>query len=95
VRTDLSFSFQQRFGSATCSAVRAVQVLNVFDQFQVFNLTNAISTAVLTANDDRIGLRSSTHSPRPGSWHALGFRRGSENRPVPEYTLRERRSRWD
>jgi hypothetical protein len=53
-RTDLSFNVQRRFGAQRPAQLFAqFQVLNVFNQFSLFNLTDAaINTTVLTANDD-------------------------------------------
>ncbi len=51
-RTDLSVNYEYRLGGRT-SLFGQVQVVNVFNQFQLFNLgSNAINTTVLTAVDD-------------------------------------------
>jgi hypothetical protein len=51
-RTDLSINYEYRLGGGT-SLFGQVQVVNVFNQFQLFNLgSNAINTTVLTAVDD-------------------------------------------
>jgi hypothetical protein len=51
-RTDLSINYEYRLGGKATLFGQA-QVLNVFDQFQLFNLaSNAINTTVLTAVDD-------------------------------------------
>jgi outer membrane receptor for ferrienterochelin and colicin len=51
-RTDLSLNYGYRLGGKT-ELFGQVQVLNLFNQFQLFNLgSNAINTTVLTAVDD-------------------------------------------
>ncbi len=51
-RTDLSINYGYRLGGKT-ELFGQVQVLNLFNQFQLFNLgSNAINTTVLTAVDD-------------------------------------------
>jgi hypothetical protein len=51
-RTDLSINYEYRVGGRA-SLFGQAQVLNVFNQFQLFNLgSNAINTTVLTAVDD-------------------------------------------
>jgi outer membrane receptor for ferrienterochelin and colicin len=51
-RTDLSLNYGYRLGGHT-ELFGQVQVLNLFNQFQLFNLgSNAINTTVLTAVDD-------------------------------------------
>ena len=51
-RTDLSINYDYRLGGKATLFGQA-QVINLFDQFQLFNLgSNAINTTVLTAVDD-------------------------------------------
>jgi len=51
-RTDLSINYEYRIGGRSALFGQA-QVLNLFNQFQLFNLgSNAINTTVLTAVDD-------------------------------------------
>jgi outer membrane receptor protein involved in Fe transport len=54
VRTDLSFNVSRRLGSTRAPVVFAhFQLLNAFNQFQLYNITGAaINTTVLTAVDD-------------------------------------------
>ena len=77
-RTDLSVNYALRCRVGGRGELFAqFQILNLFNQFQLFNLSgNAINTTVLTADDDpdRFAAVQPVHRDA-GAGHALGLRR--------------------
>jgi hypothetical protein len=92
-RTDLALNYERRFGSPTrgFTAFAQFHILNLFDQFQLFNITgNDINTTVLTAASGGTGdfahFNPFTENPVRGVHYELGENFG---KPITKdaYTL--------